>query len=134
KSRIKVEISMFAIAEFGSFSRNTADDYSDRDLLVVCPGKNRYRLHKHYEKLGHNVTSLSKEQLTFMKNSGSLFLQHLKNEAIILIDSDGALRSFLDECDLMRPSESEMDRCESTLRFIAACPCNVELCAWKADF
>ncbi|HEX6189505.1 MAG TPA: hypothetical protein VFZ40_15595 [Pyrinomonadaceae bacterium] len=69
-----------------------------------------------------------------MKESGSLFLQHLKNEATILIDSDGMLRSFLNSCELISPMESEIAKCEATLRFVLSCPQSPDLTAWKADF
>lgn len=125
---------MYAIAEFGSRCRNTSDSYSDRDLLIICPTHKRRRLHKKYSSRGYSVTLLSEDQLLYMQARGSLFLQHLKNEATILIDSGSKLRSFLDQCQLICPTVTEILKCESTLKFIASWPDCLELSAWKADF
>lgn len=125
---------MYAVAEFGSRSRNTSDSISDRDLLIVSPMKHRRALHKKYSSEGYSVTLLSEKQLLYMRGSGSLFLQHLKNEASIWIDSGAKLRLFLDQCQLISPTSVEIEKCKSTLKYISQWPDSADLSAWKADF
>ena len=125
---------MYAIAEFGSMSRNTADSYSDRDLLIVCPMSQRYALHNRYSAMGYSVSWLSENQLIHMQANGSLFIQHLKHEASIKIDSGSKLRNFLDQCELISPTDAEISRCKSTIQFIASWSDSSVLSAWKADF
>lgn len=87
---------MYAIAEFGSTSRCTADKYSDRDLLVVCKKEFQSILYGRYSNNGYSVSLLTPEQLYYMKKRGALFIQHLKIEAKILVDADGQLARFFE--------------------------------------
>jgi len=125
---------MFAVAEFGSRYRKTADSLSDKDLLVVCPERFRRKLYARYSDLGYSVTLLSKKQLERMQACGSLFIQHLKLESAIQIDAGSQLRTFLETCDLKEPNSEEIDKCKSTLKFISAWPKDPILSAWKSDF
>src|SRR4051812_23386179 len=82
---------------FGSTARNRCDHYSDRDILVVAPSKRELEdMSDHWSDLGWSVASFTHQQILNMAHRGSLFLQHLKQEAIILDD---------DECFLARLME-----------------------------
>jgi len=125
---------MFAIAEFGSISRSTSDQFSDRDLLIICSNNSRSKLYASYSEKGYSVTLLYPSQLLHMQKQGSLFIQHLKKEANILIDSDCKLSRFLCSCELTPPSPREIERCTESVRFISGWNSSLELSAWKADF
>jgi len=125
---------MYAIAEFGSTSRSTSDKYSDRDLLVVCNKDKQSMLYERFSNKGFSVSVLNPEQLMYMKQRGSLFLQHLRAEAKILIDSDGRLARFLNSCELVPPSVTELRKCKGTIKFISSWSDSITLSAWKSDF
>ncbi len=125
---------MYAIAEFGSTSRSSSDKYSDRDLLVVCNKNKQSVLYGRYSLRGYSVSVLTPEQLIYMKRKGSLFIQHLKKEAKILIDSDGMLARFLSTCELVPPAASELTKCKNTIQFISSWSDSIQLSAWKSDF
>jgi hypothetical protein len=125
---------MYSIAKFGSTAMQENDLYSDSDLLVVCPETHRKKLHKKYTMHGYSVTLLSQSQLEYMQNKGSLFIQHLKRDAKIVVDDDCKLRRFLDRCDFIPPDNAEILRCENTIQYIASLPNTSITSAWKADF
>lgn len=125
---------MYAIAEFGSSCRNTSDILSDRDLLIVCQKGNHSSLYKRYSNYGYSVSVFTPEQLNHMKSQGSLFLQHLRNEANVLVDSNGNFAQFLSSCDLVPPSVGELKKCMATVSYIGSWPAPSPLVAWKADF
>lgn len=125
---------VYAAAEFGSSCRNDSDHISDRDLLVVCDQSLRYRLVKKYSSFGFSVSCHSFGQLVCMQQHGSLFIQHLKDEAIIRADPGALLERFLVSCDFVTPAVDELRRCEETLFSILYWPDQIETFSWKADF
>lgn len=125
---------MYAVAKFGSRCRNDSDHISDRDLLIVCDQSLRYRLVQKYSSLGFSVSCHSFAQLVCMQEHGSLFIQHLKNEAIIRSDPGGLLELFLLSSELVVPEVDELRRCEETLFAILQWPDQIETFSWKADF
>jgi len=125
---------MFAIAEFGSTTRKTQDCHSDRDLLIVCELKTSREFVKNYCEQGYSVTLLTPSQLTFMQKRGSLFIQHLKHESRILMDTNTEFSKWLQSCPLIAPSEEEIQKCFSTIEFISTWPFDERLIAWQADF
>lgn len=125
---------MFAIAEFGSITRCTQDRHSDRDLLIVCERKPGRKLSAKYRDQGFSVTLLTPSQLKFMQSRGSLFVQHLKHESRILIDTNSEFRNWLESSPLISPSEAEIHRCISTVEYIGSWPSDSRLTGWRADF
>ena len=125
---------MFAIAEFGSTTRKTHDCHSDRDLLVVCELKSSRKYVQKYREQGYSVTLLTPNQLRFMQKSGSLFIQHLKHESRIVMDTNSEFLKWISNCPLIVPSRKEIQRCISTLEFISGWPSDDRLTGWKADF
>jgi len=125
---------MYSIAKFGSGTRQENDIYSDSDLLVVCPASHRKKLYKKYTDQGFSVTLLSPSQLEYMQKKNSLFLQHLKRDAQIIVDDNSKLRRFLDGCAFIPPEYAEIMRCENTIQYIASLPNTLSTSAWKADF
>ncbi len=125
---------MFAIAEFGSSTRGTRDQLSDRDLLIVSERGTGRKISNRYRSLGYSVTLLSPKQLYFMQSRGSLFVQHLKHESHILVDFNSEFRSWLDRSQLVSPSPGEIQRCISTVEYIGTWPNDSRLTGWRADF
>jgi hypothetical protein len=125
---------MFAIVEFGSLTRKENDPYSDRDLLIICPPELRKDYLNRYETEGYSVSLLTEEQLFFMKKQGSLFLQHLKFESRVILDSGLEYSSFINTCSLVKPSLIEMEVCQKSIEYLSSWPNTPSLSAWKADF
>ena len=85
----------FSVCIFGSVARSNADSVSDKDVLIVSPSG----LQLSYEKAlwrqrGWSVACYSPSRLERMANAGSLFVQHLKQEGIVLRDDGDKLRSI----------------------------------------
>ena len=125
---------MFAIVEFGSLTRKENDPYSDRDLLIVCPSELRKGYLNRYEKEGYSVSLLTERQLFFMKEKGALFLQHLRFESRVILDSDFEFTSFINTCKLVKPNSSEIDVCQKSIEYLSTWPNAPALSAWKADY
>lgn len=125
---------MFAVAEFGSVCRNTSDIYSDNDILVICDKKFSKYYYDRYHRRGYSVSTFSIKQLYAMKNSGSLFLQHLKLESKILIDKNSDFKNFLNSCSLVAPSEKEIHNCKKTIQNLISWPNYPIFLGWKSDF
>ena len=76
-----------ALAVFGSAARGDNDIFSDRDLLIVSEDEGVLRgLKAQYESVGWSCTPYSWSRLQKAAEQGSLFVQHLKQEALILCD------------------------------------------------
>jgi hypothetical protein len=69
-----------------------------------------------------------------MQAKGSLFLQHLKIEAEVILDSGGEFRKFVDSCQFIPPSRSELVRCEVAIKTIIAWPNDQRTDSWKGDW
>lgn len=124
---------MFAVAEFGSVVRKTNDIYSDRDLLIVSERLFHKALRLLYEAAGYTVSILTPNQLSAMQRRGSLFIQHLKLESTILFDEQGRFQSWLNDCEMVVPTDDEMARCSASLEFLYNWPNDPRLTGWKAD-
>ncbi len=125
---------MFAIVEFGSLTRKENDPYSDRDLLIICPRELRKDYFNRYEKDGYSVSLLTEEQLFFMKKQGALFLQHLKFESRVIVDSELKYSSFIKACGLVKPNLKEIEVCQKSIEYLSFWPSIPSLSALKADF
>jgi hypothetical protein len=94
---------------FGSTARSRLDSYSDRDILVVAPSKRE--LHSESFRLsseGWSVAAFTQTKIAEMAERGSLFLQHLKQEAIIVEDEGGFLASLMAKYRPKRDYEEEL--------------------------
>ena len=87
-----------AFALFGSAARGDHDFFSDRDLLIVSDDDISLRQMKFkYESVGWSCTAYSWNRLKRAADQGSLFVQHLKQEARILFDPSDRLAHILAE-------------------------------------
>ena len=84
------------LALFGSAARGDNDIFSDRDLFIVSDDQNSLRDMKYkYESAGWSCTAYSWRRLKHAADQGSLFVQHLKQEARILSDPSDRLAHLL---------------------------------------
>ena len=83
-------------AIFGSSSRRDSDRLSDKDYLIIDsrPEVRRERRFE-LEKTGWSVASYSWTRLASLARQKALFVQHLKLEALVVIDDAGRLRDVL---------------------------------------
>lgn len=93
-----------AEAIFGSTARGDKDGLSDRDILIVDDSYGALRRRKlELEASGWSVAPYTFKRLGTLAERGSLFIQHLKAEAVILNDSGLRLAKLLDS---YRPNSS----------------------------
>ena len=87
-----------SLAIFGSAARGDLDVFSDRDLLVVSDDETSLRESKYgYDSIGWSCTAYSWNRLQTAADYGSLFVQHLKQEAKIISDPSDRLAHLLDQ-------------------------------------
>lgn len=85
-----------SIAIFGSVARSTTDAASDRDVLIVASEKGRRDdLAETWRSQGWSVAHFAPGHLTSMVRAGSLFVQHLRSEALIVGDHHNWLAQLL---------------------------------------
>ncbi len=112
-----------SICVFGSAARKATDNMSDKDVLIVAADlRTAKTLIQEWRDKGWSVAAYSRSRLKQVAESGSLFIQHLKQEGQIITDSDHWLTDFLvrftprdsyhkdivDSFDLIRPLERLM--------------------------
>ena len=97
-----------SVCIFGSTARSSADGMSDRDVLVVSGDSHRRQhLMDHWRKAGWSVASYSPGRLLKMIGAGSLFVQHLKLEGILLRDRNGWLDHSLRSANRKQSYEAD---------------------------
>ncbi len=81
---------------FGSAARMTTDSLSDRDVLVVASEKSRRdTISKRWRSRGWSVAAYSPRRILKMIAAGSLFVQHLRMEGVVVEDRSGWLTHHL---------------------------------------
>ena len=110
------EIQLAALAVFGSAARGDHDAFSDRDLLIVSDDNKTLKILKaYYDSLGWSCTAYSWSRLQDAADQGSLFVQHLKQEANILRDPLNRLADLLDNYSANASYKREADGAASLL-------------------
>ncbi len=85
-----------SVCIFGSSARSSTDILSDRDLLVVASDKiRRDDMTGHWQQLGWSVATYTPSRMLKMISSRSLFIQHLKQEGMMIEDKNGWLGNQL---------------------------------------
>jgi predicted nucleotidyltransferase len=90
-----------AAALYGSVARGDSEAHSDIDLLVVCGSSCEEDLYneivavlsQRFDRV--SVSVYSRRELEFLAKAKSLFLLHLKREALVLFDHAGFLERIL---------------------------------------
>ena len=105
-----------AIAMFGSAARGDHDIFSDRDLLIVSDDHLALRkLRAKYDSAGWSCTAYSWNRLQHAADQGSLFVQHLKQEAKVLRDPCDRLAVLLSNYSTKSNYKHEADGAASLL-------------------
>jgi len=87
-----------SVCIFGSHSRGSKDEVSDKDVLICGSSRSEaYSLIHDWEEMGWSVAFYTWKRLDLMSKAGSLFLQHLKLEGDIIIDGSSRLKNVLKE-------------------------------------
>ena len=106
-----------ALALFGSAARGDYDFFSDRDLLIVSDDAKTLReLKSKYDSAGWSCTCYSWSRLQNAAEKGSLFVQHLKQEARLLSDASERLAHLLEGFSAKVSYEQESDEVASLIR------------------
>jgi len=86
-----------SICVFGSQARGSADALSDRDVLLIGrPGVELELIAKDWQHRAWNVSTFSKEAFDRFAEVRSLFVQHVKQESLILRDDKRYLSKTLE--------------------------------------
>ena len=97
------ESSIESVCVFGSSARSSTDELSDRDVLILADDNfRRDQLVTLWRQRGWSVAVYSPSRLLRIITSGSLFIQHLKLEGIIVEDKGGWLSDKLDKAKLKK--------------------------------
>lgn len=104
KHQIENDVS---ICVFGSSARDSADELSDRDVLVVGTKIGHVRgVANKWRDNGWSVSIYSRKRFQSLADAGSLFVQHLRQEGKIVTDQADWLRNTL---DAYRPKQCYKD-------------------------
>lgn len=96
-----------SVCIFGSVARASTDSLSDRDVLVICDDSQRTaQLAAEWREMHWSVSAYTSSRFLRMVDAGSLFVQHLKHEGIILADENGWLSGCLQRA---KPKSSYLD-------------------------
>ncbi len=97
-----------SVCIFGSAARKTLDTLSDKDVLIVAGNtRRRQLLAKKWAGDGWSVAVYTPNRIIAMVRKGSLFVQHLKREGIIITDNQGWLSSILHLAEPKRSYEDD---------------------------
>jgi predicted nucleotidyltransferase len=107
-----------AAALYGSVARGDAEDYSDIDVLAVCPSSRKrdayeealFALRAYGDKI--SLSLYTPRELSFLTKQRSLFLLHLCSESLVLFDHTGLLSHLL---ATFKPKGSYCDDFEKSL-------------------
>ena len=92
---------------YGSRARGDADSLSDIDLLVVCdtewPKEMAGKVFPHSEGDPCSVSRYSWLEFRMMAEHGSLFLQHVRSEGILLYESPARRGATQETLEQLRP-------------------------------
>lgn len=115
----------YSLAIYGSQARSDFDKYSDKDFLIVhAPTFNTNDIIKKYSSHGWSCSTYTYNHLEDMACNGSLFLQHIKQDAKIIRDS-GKLGAIINNYRPMSQYSGELkdsERYFDMLRYIEATP------------
>lgn len=76
-----------SIAIFGSYARADTDMWSDRDLLIVAESAETLQSAcAQFRNSRWSVSSYTTRKLRWLADSGSLFIEHLRREAVVIQD------------------------------------------------
>lgn len=86
---------MISICEIGSTARGQNDQLSDKDLLAIGSSHDVDIAVAKYRSSGWNVSRYSQTEFSEMARAHSLFVQHVKQEGVLVRDDQGFLQETL---------------------------------------
>lgn len=124
----------YSIAIFGSSLREDYDKYSDKDLLIVAESnKDLKELREQYEKDNWSLSCYTYGKLKALSTRGNLFIQHLKDEAIISIDLNGKLQEILHTHTSKNDYFVELENTKNYFKILKFIPDSTIGYAWYCD-
>ncbi len=128
------KLNVQSIALYGSHARGDADLISDSDLLIVDSDPNALSeassaLHAH----GFSCASYTWQRLSYMVAHGSLFLQHLKTESVILKDANSSLENLLHSFHPKQDYSSDIETTKSVVALTEHICQKKALIGWACD-
>lgn len=125
---------MTSICIFGSVARKDQDGLSDKDVLILFDGSDKCKqLKRQWTDGGWAVASYTPSRLKRMANAGSLFVQHLKQEGLILEDTTGVLNDILSSYEPKPDYSAQITESISALQLLERLPLSHDLDYWSAD-
>lgn len=125
---------MTSICIYGSIARKDQDSLSDKDALILFDGSAKcQQLIRQWTIRGWSVANYTPNRLKKMANSGSLFIQHLKQEGLILEDPDSVLNDILSSYEPRSDYSAQIAESLSALQLLERLPFSHELNYWSAD-
>lgn len=103
---------MVSICEIGSMARGQNDQLSDKDLLAIGDSHNVDTAIANYRSSGWNVAQYSRLEFRKMARSHSLFVQHVKQDGVLVRDDYGFLKETL---ELYRPSRDYTNKLSAAI-------------------
>jgi hypothetical protein len=111
---------MSSICIFGSTARNRIDDFSDRDVLIVANSSFELSASaENWRRANWSVASFTECQMLDIASRGSLFVQHLKLEGIIVADKNGFLASTFAKYSPQPDCAREIEGSVALLRYVS---------------
>lgn len=121
-------------AIFGSAARQSMDSMSDRDILIVDDDFFALCRRKAcLEEQGWSVASYSFRRLQNLSRNGGLFVQHLKQESIIIVDHNNRLKEILGSFTPKSSYIDEISKNSNLSNLISYYPDTKRGALWAAD-
>ena len=121
-----------AVALFGSRVRGDSDASSDADLLLLTD-RMVHRERNDFVSLGFSVSAFTWTQFERMAQKGALFLQHLKQESLVLRDPFGRLTRTLADFNPSRDLSTEITENAVLFAMTRGVPMDVATVSWAYD-
>lgn len=123
-----------SIAIYGSRARNDFDTHSDKDLLIVADKfENKFEIEQSYNNLGYSCAAYTFNKLQTLCNRKALFIQHLKQDAKIMLDKDNRLKGLLTQFAPKENYNSEILQAISYFQLLRVIPNTIEGIGWAFD-
>ncbi len=125
---------MTSICIYGSVARHNQDVLSDKDALILFDGSDACRTQGNkWKSKGWSVATYTPQRLHKMADAGSLFVQHLKQEGLIVSDSGQVLSDILAGYSPKSDYSADIDQSVQALRLLEHVPEGLPLQYWSAD-
>jgi hypothetical protein len=123
-----------SIAIYGSKARRDYDQHSDNDLLVVAEKfDNQFDIEKHFNDQGFSCSAYTFNRLQNLSDKKALFIQHLKQDAKLILDDGDRLNKLLTNFAPKESYDHEIGEAISYFNLLKFIPDTVEGLGWAFD-